>query len=384
VKPLLGLAVLLSAAAAAGQNPPSGPWQQPPSSAASRSPNGVHPAVVRIFVPDRDSTSLGSGALVAVSQYHGLVVTNWHVVRDAAGPITVAFPDGFRSPATLLRTDKDWDLAALAIWRPNVPPIPLAEAPPQLGEPLAIAGYGDGPYRAIAGRCTQYVSPGGNLPYEMVELSAPARNGDSGGPIFNSRGELAGVLFGSARGETTGSYCGRVRWFLTLVMSDFQRLQPDATMIAATTGSDRGGAVSTPAGGTTQTRSPAGPMPLASIPAAQGRGGQVAMPYTSTSPVAWPTSTRPVPGQSVAGQRGVPGPLPLVPESGIPAALQAPAAEGVPQTPSEAGFWEQVKNVLAAVGAVAILFHALRLLAAGEGSGVRVQGSGDEKPTAKR
>ena len=306
MKPLLGLAVLLIAAAAAGQSPPSGPWQQPPSSAASRSPNGVHPAVVRIFVPDRDSTSLGSGALVAVSQYHGLVVTNWHVVRDAAGPITVAFPDGFRSPATLLRTDKDWDLAALAIWRPNVPPIPLAEAPPQLGEPLAIAGYGDGPYRAIAGRCTQYVSPGGNLPYEMVELSAPARNGDSGGPIFNSRGELAGVLFGSARGETTGSYCGRVRWFLTPVMSDFQRLQPDATMIAATTGSDRGGTVSTPAGATTQTRSPAGPMPLASIPAAQGRGGQVAMPYTS-----------------------VPGPLPLVPESGIPAALQAQAAEGV-------------------------------------------------------
>ena len=46
-------------------------------------------------------------------------------------------------------------------------------------------------------------------PVEMVELSAAARKGDSGGPILNSRGELAGVLFGAGFGRTTGSYCGR-------------------------------------------------------------------------------------------------------------------------------------------------------------------------------
>jgi len=50
-----------------------------------------------------------------------------------------------------------------------------------------------------------------------------------------------------------------------------------------------------------------------------------------------------------------------VSDSGIPVALQAPTAEAGQQAPGEAGFWEQVKSVLAAVGAVAILFHALRL-----------------------
>ena len=58
-----------------------------------------HPAVVRVYAPERNGASLGSGALVAVSQDHGLVMTNWHVVRDATGPIVVAFPDGFRSGA---------------------------------------------------------------------------------------------------------------------------------------------------------------------------------------------------------------------------------------------------------------------------------------------
>ena len=169
---------------------------------------------------------------MAVNQDHGLVVTNWHVVRDATGQIVVAFPDGFRSGATVLRMDRDWDLAALAIWRPNVQPIPLSSEPPKPGDPLTIAGYGSGSYREATGRCTQYVSPGGNNPYEMVELSAGARFGDSGGPILNQRGELAGVLFGSSFGKTAGSYCGRVGWFLTFVADDFRRLQPNPVLLA--------------------------------------------------------------------------------------------------------------------------------------------------------
>jgi hypothetical protein len=52
----------------------------------------------------------------------------------------------------------------------------------------------------------------------MVELSAEARQGDSGGPIFNQKGELAGVLFGSGPGYTSGSYGGRVLQFLTTVV----------------------------------------------------------------------------------------------------------------------------------------------------------------------
>ena len=191
---------------------------------------GPNPAVVRVVVPESDGASYGSGTLVAVNESSGLIVTNWHVVRDAAGTIVVYFPDGFHSGAYLLHTDRDWDLAALAIRRPNVQPVSLATQAPQPGEQLTIAGYGSGSYRAISGRVTQYVSPGDNQPFEMVELSAPARNGDSGGPILNSRGELAGVLFGSAHGRTAGSYCGRVRGFLASVDGSFQRISAQAML----------------------------------------------------------------------------------------------------------------------------------------------------------
>jgi hypothetical protein len=117
----------------------------------------------------------------------------------------------------LLKVDRDWDLAALLIWRPKVDPMPICTTAPQPGDPLTIAGYGQGDYRAVTGKCTQYLAPSVKHPYEIVELSAAARKGDSGGPIMNERSELVGVLFGADRATTSGSYCGRVRWFLTSV-----------------------------------------------------------------------------------------------------------------------------------------------------------------------
>lgn len=187
-------------------------------SAAEASTARMHPAVARIVAPSDGSISYGSGTLVHVAGDYGLVVTNWHVVNEATGPLSVHFPDGFYSLGTIQNVDRDWDLAVIAVRRPNAQPVRIADRPPKPGEMLTIAGYGSGQYREATGPCTQYVAPGLQFPYEMVELAASARQGDSGGPIFNSRGELAGVLFGEGNGRTSGSYCGRVRWFLTSIV----------------------------------------------------------------------------------------------------------------------------------------------------------------------
>jgi hypothetical protein len=175
--------------------------------------------VARIIVPENGAVSYGSGTLVDVRGAFGLVVTNWHVVRDAAGQVSVEFPGGFKSPAQVVKTDQDWDLAALSIYRPPVSPVAISSVPPQLGEWLTIAGYGGGDYRAAAGSLANYVSPSPDLPQEMLDVArVEARQGDSGGPIFNQRGELCGVLFGAGHGYTNGSYGGRVLKFLAAVV----------------------------------------------------------------------------------------------------------------------------------------------------------------------
>ena len=176
-----------------------------------------HPAIARIIVPEKDGVSYGSGTLVDVRDDYGLVITNWHVVRDANGAISVLFPDGFSSKADVVKVDKDWDLAALSIRKPGAAPLPMTPEPPQPGERLTIAGYGSGDFRAAAGKCLGYNSPEQGMEAELVEVDAEARHGDSGGPIINERGEIAGVLFGT-NGSTHGSHGGRVIRFLTSVL----------------------------------------------------------------------------------------------------------------------------------------------------------------------
>ena len=181
-----------------------------------------HPAIARITVREKDGISFGSGSLVDARGQFGLVVTNWHVVRDATGEITVEFPGGYRTPIKrLLKVDADWDLAALEIERPpGVQPLPIAAALPREQEPLFIAGYGSGDYRVAAGRVKQYVAPKEGMEFEMVEVSVEARQGDSGGPMLNERGEIAGVLWGAVDGSTVGSYGGRVLSFLASIVPD--------------------------------------------------------------------------------------------------------------------------------------------------------------------
>lgn len=326
---------------------------------------------MRVIAQDESGRSLGSGALVATNESFGLVLTNWHVIRDTAKPPTVVFPDGFQSAATIARVDRDWDLAALVIWRPRVDPIPLAATFPQPGDQLAIAGYGKGQYGVDTGRCTQYLSPGKHHPYELVELSASARQGDSGGPIFNDRGELAGVLFGSAFGRTTGSHSGRVRQFLAPLWNDFQQLSAGDGMIAV--------------------RPPSG-LPVASIQGVQPAQGS--RPAAGAGGAVTPPSANAVSASRVSGPPVVPA-LPAAPsfdattvppasdQSGGQPAINATAGPSYPPSGGDGGTWvasthsappeaslpysppsrsDQLKTILAAIGILALVFHGVRLL----------------------
>jgi hypothetical protein len=304
-----------------------------------------HPSVVRVVVPERDGASYGSGALVAVNESSGLIVTNWHVVRDAAGQIVVYFPDGFHSGAALLRVDREWDLAALAIWRPNVQPIAISTQAPRPGDALTIAGYGSGSYRAVTGQCTQYVSPGGNQPFEMIELAAPARNGDSGGPILNNRGELAGVLFGSAFGRTTGSYCGRLRWFLNSADNDFQRISSQALLAQQLRGTPPPVA----------SISAAKPAAVADVPAQPAR---VSPAYAASTPSPAYTASAP-PSAASAWSAKAEEPRPTVGDiSSYPTPVSAIPARPAGRLPNT----DQLKTILAAIGVLAVVYHALRLV----------------------
>jgi hypothetical protein len=304
-----------------------------------------HPAVARIIVPEGDTaTSYGSGTLVDVRDRFGLVVTNWHVVRDGVGEVEVVFPGGFRSKARPLKVDADWDLAALVIWRPPVKPVPLATRAPQPGDQLTICGYGSGQYRAATGQCTQYYAPSLDLPQHMVELDVEARQGDSGGPIFNDRGELAGVLFGAGRGTTLGSFGGRVESFLATLAPDIGRAS--STAIAQ------------------PNEAPPAVEPDAPAQLAEAARSDRAAVSISTPPIVQQAVAQSPKAAEVAIESNPPaGPEPTKPRNDgwQPVAAKQPAIEHPPSAaaPPELAFLHG-RNILAVVGVIAIASALLR------------------------
>ena len=189
-----------------------------------------HPAVVRIIA----KPFYGSGTLIAKKTNYGFIITNWHVVCDSNGFVTVRFPDKREFPAAVIAVDDRWDLALLVIDEPKgVNPVAIAPTIPRIGESYWAAGYrGDGTYRIRGGRCLTFQSPEPDLAEpELIDIGVPAEGGDSGGPIFNNKWELSGVLFGSDSVTTVASHCGRVIKFLEQAAPQVAKLPANPTSV---------------------------------------------------------------------------------------------------------------------------------------------------------
>ena len=289
--------------------------------------------MVRVTSIDHDGASLGSGVLVAVNQTHGLVITNFHVVRDTTGQILVSFPDGFTSGAVVLKTDSTWDLAALAIWRPNAQPVRLATAPPRPGEVLTIAGYGrdsvSGRFRILQGvsLARRRTIPTNSWKWRTWPpgRATPAARSSTPAAKWPACCSAPTIVFLTGQ-YTMGSYCGRVCRFVAAAGGDFQRLPVNPAMVAR-----QGPAV-------------AGPAPVAAIAAAQPPP-PTAFPLPATPPPVFRQTEPPARQAAVAVAK--------------PSAV-ATLSPGPGQS-------DQIKTILAAIGVFALLFHGIRLLGAAVG-----------------
>ena len=316
-----------------------------------------HPAVARIVAPERSGTSMGTGVLVDVNRTQGLVLTNWHVIRSTRSAVLVQFPDGFQSAGTVVRFDEPWDLAAIAIWKPNALPISLAPQPPQVGEPLTIAGYGRGSFRAQTGPCTQYLAPGTGYPLEFVELQATARQGDSGGPILNARGELSGVLFGQTEGRTVGSCSTRLRAFLAGVGSQGFSAAPLA--LASRQQPVAGGPVSPPRPESTQLTAAIQAHSEPPQPPAETPAEPVPAPALPPDPPGLPAALQRR-GQVAVGQ-----PQPPVPAAAAPAFPLRPTGDSLEEV---FDISTNGRALLAALGGIVLACFGLRAVWRGRGS----------------
>ena len=170
--------------------------------------------VVRVITKAGDHADLGSGVLVARRGEQGIVLTNWHVVRAGRHAVTVRWHDESKVNAVVLANDDAWDLAALLVEHPPAEPVAMAASCATRGDTLTIIGFGGAEYREASGPFAGVARPTRRHADEFLEVGVLARQGDSGGPILNDRGELVGVLHGIGNGRTVGTDISRIRKFL--------------------------------------------------------------------------------------------------------------------------------------------------------------------------
>jgi hypothetical protein len=153
-----------------------------------------------------DDPVSGSGTCFAVAPT-GLLLTSLHVV-DTATKITVAFPDGRRGEAKLLRQSADNDLALLRTAVPTPEWLPLAGAADiAVGMSVFTIGFPKPNMLGSEAKFTEgNVSSLSGLDEEptLLQVSIPIQPGSSGGPVVSSTGKVVGVIESSVETDDYG------------------------------------------------------------------------------------------------------------------------------------------------------------------------------------
>ncbi|UAB79630.1 Do family serine endopeptidase [Erythrobacter sp. SCSIO 43205] len=147
----------------------------------------------------REAQSLGSGFIISAD---GFVVTNNHVVapdnRARLEEITVTFPDGTEYEADLVGADAASDLAVLKIKSDKTFPFVtfgdssqarVGEWVVAIGNPFGLGGtVTSGIISAV------YRNTGQGGAYDrFIQTDASINRGNSGGPLFDMRGNVIGI-----------------------------------------------------------------------------------------------------------------------------------------------------------------------------------------------
>lgn len=147
-------------------------------------------------IPDmmpRQREGQGSGFIISSE---GHIVTNNHVIDDA-DQIQVSLADGRTLPATVVGRDPKTDLAVIRIQSDQ--PLPFVELSDSaearvgdwvlaIGNPFGLGGSVNAGIISARGRDIQ------SGPYDdYLQIDAQINRGNSGGPLFDSRGRVIGV-----------------------------------------------------------------------------------------------------------------------------------------------------------------------------------------------
>ena len=156
------------------------------------------PKILDSVIEIQVGSSMGTGVIVSPD---GWIVTAAHVVDDAV-EIWVRFPNGAQVPATLHKSDPEFDVALLRIVGRDYPcsRIRTATHDLELGRDVFAVNLALGENRnptVTRGVVSGYPEQQGK---RFIQTDASVNPGSSGGPLFASDGTIAGITVGKIMG----------------------------------------------------------------------------------------------------------------------------------------------------------------------------------------
>ena len=163
-------------------------------------------SVVLVYSEALTGYSTGSGFILTAD---GHVVTNAHVV-DGGSNFLVVTSDNVQHKATLVGTDSSNDLAVLKIEAEDLEPVKLGSSDALVvGDQVAAIGN---PLGELTSTLTvgfvsakeRYVTTEGSTNINMMQTDCAINSGNSGGPLFNMKGEVVGITTAKYSGTSSG------------------------------------------------------------------------------------------------------------------------------------------------------------------------------------
>jgi len=192
-----------------GQTPlnPEGQAPGAPGDASAPTPNLDVPLTFTKAAPGKDHKSLaeaqksvvtvqstegtGSGFIVSLD---GLVVTNYHVVRESA-QVRIITHDGRKLTGQVVRRDAKRDVAAIMVNGLDIPPLKIRMEKVVVGEEVYAIGSPFG--LAFSGSVSKGIISTSEMRningQEWIQSDALTNHGNSGGPLIDSKGNILGI-----------------------------------------------------------------------------------------------------------------------------------------------------------------------------------------------
>ncbi len=134
-------------------------------------------------------TGEGSGFFISADGY---AVTNNHVV-DHANTVTVTTDDGKIHTATVVGTDPRSDLALIKVDGNGFPFVKFSDGAPRIGEWAVAVGNPFGLGGTVTAGIVSATGRDIGSANDYIQIDAPINKGNSGGPTFDTDGNVMGI-----------------------------------------------------------------------------------------------------------------------------------------------------------------------------------------------